>query len=62
MPDIDDLFEIGDLVRLREIVLGPNLRGIWLVVATRAFGMEKIFTLQKGHKRVTCPKMYLLKV
>jgi hypothetical protein len=63
------MIEVGDLVRLREIVFGSNHRGVWLVVATRphhgrrgSVCGDKLFTLQKGHKRVTCFKMHLFKV
>lgn len=56
------MIKIGDLVRIREIVFGSNHGGTWLVVATRRAPMGKLFTLQKGHKRVTCFKMHLLKV
>jgi len=56
------MIKIGDLVRLREIVFGSNHRGTWLVVAIRHGTMRKFFTLQKGHKRVTCFEMHLLKV
>ena len=56
------MIEVGDLVRLREVVFGSNHRGVWLVVATRRACGDKLFTLQKGHKRVTCFKMHLFKV